>query len=163
MAKKSTRRCKQKTKTGKPCRASPRHGAEVCMAHTDVETQESMGFGPEAGRRFGGRPRRARPTEVLRERIERELDRWLKPLEDALTAERGVVVGDGSHARLEFVPDWPVRLKAVAQAFDRAYGRPPQAHEIRHLTESSQIDAEIERLLKEMAEREKVDATVPAN
>lgn len=92
-------------------------------------------------------------VDVIRERIERDLDKWLKPLEDSLEAGRAVVVGTGPKARLEMVPDYAVRLRAVADALDRAYGRPAQSHEVEH-TPGLDVDAGIETLLAEMARRD---------
>jgi hypothetical protein len=124
--------------------------SDVCLAHADEKQRVSTGFGVN-----GGRPRKLRAIDVLRERVEAEIDKWLKPLEDGLTAERAIVVGDGSHARLEFAPDMPVRLKAAQMALDRVYGRPAQQHDVK-LEADSQMDRDIERLLSQFDHRDAV-------
>lgn len=147
----SERKCEATTKAGKPCKGPPLRGRTVCLAHADEETRGSVRFsGPQEG---SGRPRHPRAVDVIRERIERDLDKWLKPLEDSLEAGRAVVVGTGPKARLEMVPDYVVRLRAVADALDRAYGRPAQSHEVEH-TPGLDVDAGIETLLAEMARRD---------
>lgn len=153
---KKKRSCTATTKAGKPCKAPPQSDRKVCLAH-DEERRASASFGgPEAGRK-GGRPRHPKAIDVLRRRIEEDIDRWLKPLEEGLTAERGVVVGDGPTAHVEFFADYPTRMRAVQLAFDRAFGKPAQALDVKHSTEESEIDAEIRRLLSEM-DRERVRA-----
>jgi hypothetical protein len=51
-------------------------------------------------------------------------------LVDALTADRGVVVGQGESASVEFVPDHDARIKAARELLDRAYGKARQALEV---------------------------------
>ncbi len=126
------RRCKGQTTAGKRCRAWPLKGTERCAAHP--VSPDSARFGsPEqaaAAGKLGGRPRLPRPHEVLREKIEGDIERWLAPLDDALQAQRAVVVGSGEHAELEWVPDHKIRLQAVREAHDRVYGKPAQALEL---------------------------------
>jgi hypothetical protein len=117
--------CAAITKTGKPCKAYPLKGRDVCLAHTDEKERVSTGFGVS-----GGRPKKPRVVDVLRERIEERIDAWLQPLDDALTASRPVLVGAGDDATVLDVPDHAIRLKAFAEAMDRAYGRPKQTQEI---------------------------------
>lgn len=121
----ATRRCNGKTKKGNACKAAPLTDGDFCLAHSDADTRASVGFTPEAGH-LGGRPRLPRPHEVLRDAIEAEIDEWLAPLKDALKADRGVVVGAGEYASVEYVPDHQARLRAHEMAFDRVYGRPRQ-------------------------------------
>ena len=90
----SKRACHGTTKAGKPCKAAPLHDSDYCLAHTDEETRLSTGFGAPGT----GRPRNPRAVDVLKERIEAGIDEVLKPLWDALTAERAVVVGNGPGA-----------------------------------------------------------------
>jgi hypothetical protein len=116
------------------------------MAHADAETRESAGFIAANGK--GGRPRNPRAVDVLRERIEADIDRWLLPLEDGLKAEHGVVVGDGPTAHVEFFDDHRTRIRAHKEAFDRAYGRPTQP--TREEQSGDALDREIERLLTEV-------------
>lgn len=137
------RSCTATTKAGKRCKASPLKGQDVCLAHADAETRESTGFIARNGK--GGRPRNPRAVDVLRERIEADIDKWLEPLEEGLTASRGLVVGDGSHARVEYVEDYGTRIKAHREAFDRAFGKPTQP--TREETTGDALDREIERLL----------------
>lgn len=139
--------CSATTKAGKPCKAAPLKDRDVCLAHADEETRTSTNFqqGPRPGR-----PRSPRVIDVLRERIEADIDRWLKPLEDGLTAERGLVVGDGPAARIEYVEDHATRIKAFREGMDRAFGRPTQTHDITTRVEESEVDREISELLGQM-------------
>lgn len=118
------RQCKGKTKTGAACKATPRSDTGYCNAHSSKEVQESSGFG--GAQPGAGRPRNPRAVDVLRERLEANIDAVLGPLFDALEADRGLVVGAGENAVLESVPDWDARLRAVKEVLDRAYGRPKQ-------------------------------------
>src|SRR5687767_2093671 len=125
----SKQQCKSTTRSGKPCRAKPLRDRDTCLAHSDAETRASAGFTPDAGQ-LGGRPPNPRAVDVIRERLEADMETWLRPLEEALTAERVVVVRSGDHAVAERHPDHGTRLRAVAEALDRAYGRPKQGAEI---------------------------------
>jgi hypothetical protein len=136
--------CTATTKAGKPCKATARHDTGLCNAHSPKEIQESSGFG--GAQPGAGRPRNPRSVDILRERIEENIDRWLQPLEDGLTADRGIVVGDGQHARVEYVADHGTRIKAHREGFDRAYGRPTQPV----TSDSPSVDEQIERYLAEM-------------
>lgn len=104
--------------------------------------------------RLGGRPRKPRAIEVLRERVEREVDRYLQPLEDGLTADRGLVVGDGDAARVEYVTDHGTRIKAAREILDRVYGKPTIFHDVTSREEVSEIDREIQAMLGEMDRRD---------
>lgn len=125
---KRRRRCKGETKLGKRCKASPLKGTDRCAAHP--LSPDSARFGsPEqaaAAGKLGGRPRLPRPHEVLREKLEGDIEKWLKPYEDGLEAMRGLVVDGG----LEFVPDHKARMQAVREPLDRVYGKPKQQLEI---------------------------------
>lgn len=121
------RRCTGKTKKGARCRANPLHGRKTCIAHSDKETQNSVGFGgPQEG---SGRPRAPRVIEEMRRRVEEEVDDILAPYFDAL---RGAVL----HAAYEgevFVSDHPdvaARIAAAEKLLDRVYGRPRQVTEV---------------------------------
>jgi hypothetical protein len=121
------RRCKATTQAGVECRAAPLRDSDFCIAH-DEEARGRTGFGgPQPG---SGRPPKAKPSEVLREQIEAEVARFLRPIFDALEAEAAVVVGHGASARVEMVPDHRVRLQAVRDALDRVYGKPKQTQQI---------------------------------
>ena len=118
------RQCKGKTKKGTPCKAAPLKDSDFCLAHADEETRESTGFG--GSQPGAGRPRQPRAIEVIRERIEQDIEQVVGPLFEALEAERGVVVGAGENATLEMVADWSVRLSAIRELLDRGYGKPRQ-------------------------------------
>jgi hypothetical protein len=117
--------CTGTTKKGAPCKARPLKNTTLCLAHSDEKTRESTGFGIG-----GGRPPKPRAVDLLRERIEKDIDRYLAPIEEALEATSGVVVGNGRDAHVEVLPDYGTRLKAAAMALDRVYGRPRQAMEV---------------------------------
>lgn len=139
------RGCSGKTKAGKRCKSTSVRDNGFCFAHQPEEVRKSHGFGgPQEG---AGRPRKPRAVDVLRERIENDIDRWLQPLEDGITAQRGIVVGDGPTAHVEYVEDHPTQIKAHREAFDRAFGRPTQP--TRDDT-ADNLDAEIAKLLGEM-------------
>lgn len=130
------------------------------MAHAPEEFRQSRGFG--GAQPGAGRPKAPRAVDVLRERLEAEADEWLKVLEDARTADRGVVVGDGEHARVEYVDDHPTRLKAFREVFDRGYGRPMQFHDVTTREEESEVDREIRELLLEMDRLPSSNGKAPA-
>jgi hypothetical protein len=111
-------RCGAQTKRGTPCSRPRIRGHETCLAHAPADVRRSRGFTPEAGR-LGGRPRNPRVVEVIKDRIEAQVDTVLAPLVEALSATTPT-----GH------PDHPVRLRAAAELLDRAYGRPRQATEV---------------------------------
>lgn len=131
--------CKGTTKAGKPCKAPPLKAGTViadvevsgdyCRAH-DPTLPASAHLSTLAEGHRNGRKPKAKPTEVLRLKVEAEIEKWLKPYEDALTADQGVVVGTGPQARLEVLPDHKTRMAAATAVFDRIYGKPRQAHEL---------------------------------
>lgn len=143
------RRCKAKTKAGKRCKANSQKDREVCIAH-DEERRGSVGFG--GAQPGSGRPRKPKVIEVLRERIEENIDFWLQPLVDGITADAAKVVGDGEHARLEFHADHPTRIKAQREALDRAFGKAAQSVDVKHSAEESQLDTEIRELLAKLGQ-----------
>lgn len=127
------RSCNANAKSGKPCKATPLKGKNFCAAH-DPETPASARFGSraqatEAGK-LGGRPKAPRVVDVLKERMEAEIDTWLGALKDALHAEMPFSVGWGEDAEMEMVPDHRTRLAAFKEACDRAYGKAKQQTEI---------------------------------
>jgi hypothetical protein len=122
------RKCKGTTKAGKPCGSPPLRGSDFCLSHSPEEERESRGFG--GAQEGSGRPPAAKPLRLLRERVEEEIDKWLAPFEDALSATQGVVVGNGPSARLEILPDHRTRMSAAEAVFDRVYGRPRQTTEL---------------------------------
>ena len=140
------RACTGTTKQGQPCKAAPLHDSDHCLAHTDEQTRLSTGFGAPGT----GRPCNPRAVDVLKERIEAGIDEVLKPLWDALTAERAVVVGNGPTAYVESVKDHPTRIAAVRELLDRGYGRPKQSSEVTVVTQDT-IEQAIERMEGELA------------
>lgn len=125
---KRKRRCTAKTKAGKPCKANPRGDTGLCNAHSPKEVQESSGFG--GAQEGAGRPRLPRPHEMMRERIEADIDAVLAPLFDGLEASAGIVIriGDGQDV-LETVPDHKTRMMASRELLDRVYGKAKQSIE----------------------------------
>lgn len=108
-------------------------GHLMTFKHLHDAIEKRHGFHPaKASGGKGGRPRRPTAIEILRQKVEEEygLDKFLQPIFDALEAHRPVVVGNGSAATLELVPDDAIRLKAMAEAMDRIYGKPKQTQEI---------------------------------
>lgn len=114
--------CSGVNKAGEPCGAHPLHGTERCLAHTPGAS-ETVGFGgPQEG---SGRPKTISIREAMRGRIEAEIDRWISPLEDALTAMTpGYTDSDGDYH--EGVPDHRIRLQAAREIREFVEGRPRQ-------------------------------------
>jgi len=131
------RRCKGKTKKGKPCGANPLKPGTViqgvtvsgrwCRQHDeDLPDSARIGGATEGA----GRPRKPRFSEVLAERMAERADEIFAPLIDGLKAERAVVVGTGPKARVEIVPDIPTRIAAAREILDRVEGKARQRSEI---------------------------------
>lgn len=123
------RRCKGTTRAGKACSAYPLTDSDFCLAHSDEERRASVGFTGEAGK-LGGRPRKPRVVDVLREKVEDEIEEWLEPLYEARKATKHVVVGNGPTAHVEEVPDIPTRLAATREVIDRTHGKARQSVEL---------------------------------
>lgn len=122
--------CAGTTKKGQSCKAHPLKGTERCLAHSDPETRASVGFVPEAGV-LGGRPPKPRVIDVIRERIEGDVDAVLAPLFDGLQADRGLALMlKGGGMEVELITDHETRIKAALALLDRVYGRPRQATEV---------------------------------
>lgn len=117
--------CTATTKSGQPCKARPLKDQDTCLAHADKKTRDATGFAIT-----GGRPPNPRAVDVLRERIEQDIDKVLNPLWDALDADRGVVVGNGPSAHVDYVPDFSARIAAARELLDRGYGKPKQTSEV---------------------------------
>lgn len=118
------RRCKAKTKAGKACRATPRRDTGLCNAHSSKEVQVSAGFG--GSQPGAGRPRAPRVVDVIRERIEADVELVITPLVEALEADRPELLfhgTDGEPSEYERVPDWKNRITAARELLDRAYGK----------------------------------------
>lgn len=128
MAKKRPR-CKAKTKKGKRCRNAATIG-DVCIAHAPRNVKDERGFGgPQPG---SGRPRLPRPHEVLRQRIEDDIDRWLAPLEAALGASKPMQTWSASRGehKIIYVADPELGMKATKLALQLVYGKPKQPLEL---------------------------------
>jgi hypothetical protein len=112
-------KCGETTKTGAICGRNTIDDLAVCLAHAPAEVRALRGFTPEAGK-LGGRPAKPRVVDVLRERIEEDAERVLRPFFDALdAASRG---GDD--------PDHAIRLAAARDLLDRGYGKPRQGTDV---------------------------------
>jgi len=122
-------RCHAITKKGTACKAPPLEGEDHCISHAPKEKQASVGFG--GAQPGSGRPSAPRAVDVLRERIERDIDRVLDPLWDALAADKGVVISlGGGETTVEHVTDHAIRIAAARELLDRAYGKPKQAVDV---------------------------------
>lgn len=112
---------------GTPCAANPLKTGDYCISH-DKEAGERAGFG--GSQPGAGRPKNPRAVDVLRERLEEQIDRVLNPLFDALEAETQAIALGAEDAEPISVPDHRIRLAAVREILDRSYGKPTQATEI---------------------------------
>ena len=93
--------------------------SHLCVAHARAKglAKVPQGFGgPQPG---SGRPKSTTFRDELHERVEADVDRWVAPIEAALSAvdERGA-------------PDHRVRLQAVREVREFLEGRPKQATEL---------------------------------
>jgi hypothetical protein len=125
----TARRCTGTTRSGDRCRAAPLKGRDHCSAHDPLSPAETRFGSVRQASRAGAAGRRPRVVDVIRERIEEDIEPVIAALVDALTADRGVVVGQGENATVESVPDHDARIKAARELLDRAYGRARQALE----------------------------------
>lgn len=122
------RACKSKTKAGKACSRPPVTGTEFCIAHSPKELRDKKGFG--GAQPGSGQPRKPRLVETLREKVEAEIEDWIRPFYEGQTATRHVVVGNGPSAHVEEVVDIPTRMAASREIFDRIEGKPRQTTEL---------------------------------
>lgn len=106
-------------------------GQKVCLAHADEQTRASVGFGGREAGAMGGRPPAPRAVDVLRERLEANIDRVLAPMFAALEAEMVITVGDGMGAEhMESLIDHNTRMRAAQLILDRVHGRPRQTTDV---------------------------------
>lgn len=119
------RACKATTKAGKPCKAAPLSDQDFCLAHADAETREKTGFVADNGK--GGRKPNPRAVDVLRERLEADIDKVLNPLFTAAEATRTYTDSNGDTHELD---DHQIRIVAIRELLDRAYGKPKQQTEL---------------------------------
>jgi hypothetical protein len=89
-------------------------------------------------------------VDILKERIETDIDKALDPLWEALTAARAIVVGNGPTAYVEMAADHLTRIAAVRELLDRSYGRPSQSSNVKVITQDM-IDQAIIELEAEVA------------
>lgn len=130
------RKCKGKTKAGKPCRAVPlKKGTELegvkvsgkwCRQHDQDLPDSARIGGAQPG---AGRPRNPRVVDVMRERVESEIEAILKPYFDTLKEATEVAKYEGVVYTSE-VPDLRARVEAAEKLLDRVYGKPTQVAEI---------------------------------
>ena len=121
------RKCKAKTKAGKPCSRPPVIGETHCLAHMSRKEREARGFGgPQPD---SGRPKKPRVTDVMRKKIEAEIDKVLKPYFEALEGAVVHAVYEGRVIPSEH-PDLAARIAAAEKLLDRVYGKPGQALEL---------------------------------
>jgi hypothetical protein len=120
--------------TGKRCKAAPLKGTKRCAAHPLSPDSTRFGSPEQAGAagKLGGRPRLPRPHEVLRERIENDIDRWLAPLEAALGASKPMQTWSASRGehKIIYVADPELGMKATKLAMQLVYGKPRQPLEL---------------------------------
>jgi hypothetical protein len=130
------RKCQGTTTVGEPCGAVPLKPGTVidgvtvsgqwCRQHDeDLPSSAKLDRVRSPGQ-MGGRPRKPRAVDVLKEWMEANIDETLAPLKEGLSAMKSVVVGQGPTAHVETVPDVPTRMAAARELLDRGYGRPKQ-------------------------------------
>jgi hypothetical protein len=111
---------------------------------------ESSGFIASNGK--AGRKKKPTPTEALRERVEGEIDKWIVPFEEGLSAERALVVGTGPEAHIETVPDIPTRMKAAESVLDRLYGRAKRQVDVADVTHQRLAEMSEEEITAKLLE-----------
>lgn len=132
--------CGRPTKAGGICTAriavveirGKKYQLKTCVMHSSPAIRKELGLLNTDPRANPGAGRKPKPTamSILRARFEENADRYLQPLEDAITALKAHVVGNGGSAHLEFTPDIALQLKAMETMIDRIYGRPKQVTEL---------------------------------
>lgn len=133
------RACHGTSKNGSPCRNTAILEDGYCVAHTpNLADSRRLKPGKQPG---AGRPRKPRAIDVLKERLEDEIDETLAVLFDARHATRSVVVGNGPTAHVEVVEDNQTRMAAIREIFDRAYGKSKQFSEVTHYTRDAFMEA----------------------
>lgn len=120
------RTCTATTVRGKPCQAAPLKGTDRCGAHPLSPASPRFGSPEQASQagQLGGRPRRPREIELVQEVADEYRDEMRLVLIEGLQAQRGIVVGDGESARVEFVADHSQRLRTFQEIQDRLHGKP---------------------------------------
>lgn len=114
--------CSATTRRGDPCRGTPLPSLDVCIAHAPEEVKQSRGFG--GSQPGAGRPPKPKATDILRERMEADADAILDALWGGLKAQRGLAVGNGPSARVEYVDDVQTQVSTAEKIIVLGYGRP---------------------------------------
>jgi hypothetical protein len=152
------RRCKAKAKAGKRCRAYPLSTGAYCSAH-DPDRPASARFGSSeqaavAGA-LGGRPASPRVVDVMRERVEAEMEAVLAPYFEAIREAVMFVKYEGELVVTD-TPDLAGRIAAAEKLLDRVYGKPRQT--IEHAGPESGAPLAVEFDLGESARKVLADA-----
>ena len=116
------RQCKGTNKQGQPCGSPPVHESDYCLSHGGKDWQ-SVGFG--GAQPGAGRPPNPKPLEIMRERVEAEVDALLEPYFRAVKG--AMLYGTQQRTgeiRLSEFPDIGARINAAEKLFDRVYGKP---------------------------------------
>jgi hypothetical protein len=103
------RGCSATRLDGDRCGGWALNGSEFCLSHDPSKREEQHAFRVKGGENR----RKPKVTDVLRERVEAELDAWLHPFYAAR---------DGDDPQLA--------LKAAESVLGRVYGRPKQTNEL---------------------------------
>ena len=140
------RKCNGIKDDGSACGAAPLKDNDYCLAHSDQETRELIGFG--GAQPGAGRPAKPKPSEIARELVEEHIESTIRPHFNALGYE---VVIDENGAHLEEKSDGGAKLygeskdgyinvsehddlgamiQASEKLLDRVYGRPKQVSEV---------------------------------
>ena len=151
MAKRNDKaKCSAKTKKGKPCQAyALKVGTEIdghpvkggyCRAHDPLLPAEVRLGGKAqaaaAGAKGGAAGRQPRVVDIMRERIEAEMEEVLAPFFQEMRHASfkiavPTVVDPETGAVLEHdfqeIPDYERRMRAAERLLDRSYGKPAQA------------------------------------
>lgn len=141
-AKKRKRKCHGKNQQGKPCGAPPfkpgtivkgiKVSGKWCSRHDEDLPENARIGGAQPG---AGRPRKPRVVDVMREKLEENIDLMIDPyLQQALQAVNRIpkVIDPktGEITEWEEIPDYKARIAAVEKLLDRGYGKPGQALEL---------------------------------
>jgi hypothetical protein len=157
----SHRTCASLTRTGRPCKAIPLKGRDVCLAHADEITREKTRFG---GRQPGaGRPPKPKLSDIERQLVEEHLEKVLRPYWRTLGYDVVIAEDTGEGALVE-LPEGGAKLYGTAsrdgrvnmsehddlatmmaaseKLRDRVYGRPRQQQRV----EVSGVDGDAVRV-----------------
>ncbi len=127
------RRCAATNKAGEPCKAGPMKDSDYCSAHNPA-LPDGARFGSPAqagaaGVLGGAATRKPRLVEVMRERVEAEVDRILAPYFEALEGAVVTATWEGEVIASD-VADLGARIAAAEKLLNRVYGMPRQATEL---------------------------------